>query len=942
MNWSEYQIAIYEAGQNTNNNLSVQAVAGSGKCLEKNTLVIMSDGNLKPVQDISVGESVMGPDSTPRKVLSTTSGTSQMYKIVPEKGEPWVCNDSHILTIYRGRQDQILDVNIQDILNRTRMNTFHEEDGYTDAKLIRASISFEEKEVVIDPYLLGVWLGNENSNNTTMYLHNKIIPFEYLTNSEYVRLEVLAGLVDTSGDYCNREIYCITTKLETLRDNILYLCRSLGFAAYSFVKRGEFGDYHTISITGNLERVPVRLVDKKAFPKRQVKSVLRTGFSIEDYGIGEYYGFSLSGDGRFLLGDFTVTHNSTTLFELAQRLEGNVLFLAFNKDIAAYAKQKMGKCPNIDCRTFHSFGLQLIKEEIGWYPEVDNGKLYSFLLRQFPKVLRGKSDQNYMPRNITRKVVKAIRQLGMMSYDEDDIREFVISASGIFAFDPKNRGKEEAWLYSHIEQIPGILRALDKLPERDPEPEFDAHGNELDNRWRKIIDFEDMVRLPCVYNMVEQKSSLADIILVDECLPYYIPVLLSDGRSLPIGEIVENKLDVSVLGYDEKSGKNIPCRVVGYQKFRNNKALIKINYSTNFVVCTEDHKIWISKNKIDWEWVPAFSVCPGMYVQNVVLDGYSNNCIGITEVESVEETSTNDMIVYDITVEKTHNFYANGILVHNCQDMNTYQIELIRQLFAKGVRTICVGDKLQAIYAFRGSYADSIDRLVDMTNAVELPLSVTYRCKSKIVSFTNRKIESSVMKPVRDGGTVKNIKKRDFVKRVVNDNVRMIIGARNKSLIEAWILLARNKIASSLKGTGVVSEIRKIHDEYRPGTIEKFLENINKALTSSILYNENGEESGSSMPTRAVELYLGIQEIISIYECKTMPDFFEILNDMETDCDRELHTIHSAKGLEAENVIVLEDWFDNPQIENMKYVAYTRAIDTLFLVQDWMKKEDKP
>jgi type II secretory ATPase GspE/PulE/Tfp pilus assembly ATPase PilB-like protein len=37
------------------------------------------------------------------------------------------------------------------------------------------------------------------------------------------------------------------------------------------------------------------------------------GWSCEESGEGDYYGFTLDGDGRFLLGDYTVTHNTTTL-----------------------------------------------------------------------------------------------------------------------------------------------------------------------------------------------------------------------------------------------------------------------------------------------------------------------------------------------------------------------------------------------------------------------------------------------------------------------------------------------------------------------------------------------------------------------------------------------------------------------------------------------------
>src|SRR5690348_3610837 len=77
----------------------VDAVAGAGKCLGKGTPVLMYDGSIKPVEDIKPGDLLMGMDSTPRKVLATTSGRDELFKIKPVKGDSWVCNSVHVLTL---------------------------------------------------------------------------------------------------------------------------------------------------------------------------------------------------------------------------------------------------------------------------------------------------------------------------------------------------------------------------------------------------------------------------------------------------------------------------------------------------------------------------------------------------------------------------------------------------------------------------------------------------------------------------------------------------------------------------------------------------------------------------------------------------------------------------------------------------------------------------
>lgn len=837
LEWSTYQTTIFQETKHNDANLSVQAVAGSGKCLQEGTLVIMADGSLKPVQDVLVGESVMGPDSLCREVLSTTNGTSQMYKIIPVKGDPWVCNNEHILTLVTSNRNRVFDLHIQDYLNGTSHSKFHPKNNYTNAKLFRVPLSFQEKEIFVDPYLLGVWLGDGNSNDTIIYLtekevydaiapkmrqhsidyfqltgngsclkvsmrteenanplrkylrnkckvnSNKTIPFEYLTNSEYVRLEVLAGLIDTDGDYSGT--YSITTKFETLRDDILYLCRSLGFAAYSSIKIVKGKEYYRISISGHLERVPVRLSYKKASPRQQIKNVLRTGFSVEDAGVGDYYGFTLSGDGRFVLGDFTVTHNSTTLFEIANRCSGNVLFLAFNKMIADYAKGKMGA--DVDCRTFHSYGLSLLKQEIGWYPKVDTNKVYDCVKKRHPYV---KGEWN--PRKPLNRIIKRMRALGFMSYNEEDIHEWLIDNDGVFSYNIKERAKEEAWAFKNISEIETVLRHLDEKPVRQEKNEDDV---EVYPTYRTIIDFDDMVRYPCVYNLASRKRVYCNVVLVDEA-----------------------------------------------------------------------------------------------------------------------------------------------------QDMNPYQIHLINQLFKKDVRTICVGDKFQAIYAFRGSYSDSMERLVKMTNALELPLSVTYRCCSNIVDFTNNEIVGSEMVHFKTGGEVKKIYKSEFITYVKEHNVPMIIGAKNKNLIKAWLELAKAKIGSTLKDKGIVQEIRRVLNDFNVEEkgIEQMVEGIDDTLWKG-LYTDDAGNQQQSLSNTVVELYGCVKEIVSSPEfaIETYDDFVDLLNEMEKDSNHELHTVHSSKGLEAHSVIVLGDWFQSEQSENMKYVAYTRAEDLLLLIEDWEKEEDE-
>ncbi len=413
---TEEQKTIFHYIHKRNENLLIEARAGCGKCLGKDTPVLMFDGSIKRVQDINVGDKLMGDDGIERNVLSTNVGYGELYEIYPTKGDSWVCNDVHIMTLHHDKKKKLVDISINNLNSHKR----YENGNLRNYRLQRIGVEFKEEKNNIDPYLIGLWLGdgnkrngspiltiNENHHKVIKYLkkivykniitkvkkyynigcyrvslttpnhsgkknvlkeefktcidkhNNKIIAKKYLINSKQNRLKLLAGLLDSDG-YINQngKVCSITTKYDTLKEDILFLCRSLGFAAYASIKRGVIkksnfvGNYWRISISGSFEEIPLKSID--SFEKRkQIKNVLRTGFKYESIGLGNYYGFTLDGNGRFLLGDFTITHNSSTIIAALPLIpkDKDILFLAFNKHIQEELK---GKLPDyVRCKTIH-------------------------------------------------------------------------------------------------------------------------------------------------------------------------------------------------------------------------------------------------------------------------------------------------------------------------------------------------------------------------------------------------------------------------------------------------------------------------------------------------------------------------------------------------------------------------------------------------------------
>lgn len=78
-------------------------------CLGKDTPIVMYDGSTKAVQDVEVGDLLMGDDETPRKVSVLHHGVQQMYRVKYADGE-FRCNEHHKLTLYNIVTREIEDV----------------------------------------------------------------------------------------------------------------------------------------------------------------------------------------------------------------------------------------------------------------------------------------------------------------------------------------------------------------------------------------------------------------------------------------------------------------------------------------------------------------------------------------------------------------------------------------------------------------------------------------------------------------------------------------------------------------------------------------------------------------------------------------------------------------------------------------------------------------
>lgn len=329
----------------------VLAPTGIGKSLAPDTKVIKYDGSVVRADEVKVGDQLLGPDSTPRNVTNVNLQTGPMYKITPTKGDPWFCNEDHILSLKKSGTDEIKNVTILEYLSWSKTQK-HLWKQWRTGEVEFYNCSYDTPDFHDKVYCLGAYLGDgrkqgpeicmgktkekvlaffESKVETTRkswdrgawyvgfskkswlwewvtdYVKIRSIPEHFKTHTITSRKYLLAGLLDTDGSVTDGGAE-ITQKSEQLADDICFVVRSLGLAAYKKDKTVNGITYYRVTISGDMTDIPCKRLKFK--PRKQIKDALKTGFTVESVGEGDYRGIALDGDHLFVMGDFTVTHNT--------------------------------------------------------------------------------------------------------------------------------------------------------------------------------------------------------------------------------------------------------------------------------------------------------------------------------------------------------------------------------------------------------------------------------------------------------------------------------------------------------------------------------------------------------------------------------------------------------------------------------------------------------
>jgi len=293
----------------------------------------------------------------------------------------------------------------------------------------------------------------------------------------------------------------------------------------------------------------------------------------------------------------------------------------------------------------------------------------------------------------------------------------------------------------------------------------------------------------------------------------------------------------------------------------------------------------------------------------------------------------NDMLRFPILYRlMNYGYLPEVLLVDETQDLSFYQFEYIKHFLKNDVRIISVGDENQAIYAFRGANGNALNTIQKLSKAKRLPLSLTYRCKSRIVNYVKRVYDRAEydipdIEPYEKGGKVIDLigSKHDYycLSVLMDNEVDMIVSPKNKHIINIWFeLLEIHNTPSSLKGSNICAMLTKLFKSLKTNTSFP-------GVVGQLTVMSKSEDLNVADMAQAGLRFVTLQKFRS-YE-----EVFAKIKQLEEDNTSKihLHTVHSSKGLESDKVFVINDFFDSDQKINMQYVGFTRASDELYVVQ---------
>jgi hypothetical protein len=284
------------------------------------------------------------------------------------------------------------------------------------------------------------------------------------------------------------------------------------------------------------------------------------------------------------------------------------------------------------------------------------------------------------------------------------------------------------------------------------------------------------------------------------------------------------------------------------------------------------------------------------------------------------------------------------LFVDELQDLNPLQHVLVSKMLAKDGRFIGVGDPFQSMYGFAGADVHGMKHAQDVFKATKLPLSICYRCPKEIIEKMAKPLVPHIeAAPWAPKGEIEHHGlKFDNKMFKMND---MILCRTNAPLVQLTYQLIKDRIPCKMLGRDIGAGLAKIIKKQKAGSVPELINKLEAwvAKEVNIAQRKNPDADVSFIQDKFDTIMTFVDNAKATTPEGIAAEIEDLFADEDTKGVVRLSSVHKAKGLEADNVFILNDhlmpgkWAKTPddlqQERNIQYVAYTRPKKKLGFIE---------
>lgn len=330
----------------------------------------------------------------------------------------------------------------------------------------------------------------------------------------------------------------------------------------------------------------------------------------------------------------------------------------------------------------------------------------------------------------------------------------------------------------------------------------------------------------------------------------------------------------------------------------------------------------------------------------------------LTYIDSLEfkienrkiEISFDDMIFIPIWAKAKGELIRlpkyDWVLIDEAQDLNPTQIQLLEAL--GDCRKLFVGDPAQAIYGFTGADSNAVQTMRDLFDCQSLPLSICYRCPTKVIEHAQQYVPRIEASPDANEGEVTTVKLERFHEYAQEGE--MVLCRTNAPLVKECLHMIRQGKKALIKGrevgVGLTNIIKRCSENDESMTTENLSQHLYVYMDKMMTQFEKRKQEHKKelLEDQVATIQVLIESAEEAREwVATVKDVLALIKEIFIDDPKNgivFSSIHRAKGLEADTVWCLpskprkstQEW-QAEQEKNLLYVQCTRAMRRLFFVE---------